>query len=671
MFEGLDETLTELRLTDNDLQTIAAGVFDPLVGLTLMSLNENDLSSLPPRIFEKLTKLTQLDLADNSGSADFVPIAKAGPEGGIDDVPQDATGVTLGGDGAAAGYDDPWGSNVEHAWTHVPASTTVTYDAGKGADTANPSFTAPSADGTLSFTLTVTGKGAATSGSVNFHRATSTVSVHVGITPGMEPMPESAVGERRETDADLQREAPGDRPCRGPGLEQGPGLSRGGERTGGSAQHQAGASERGRGQRKAGDPDPRSAGGLRGDGDALLFPEQRHGAEPGSATWAATSPTAFTGLRVRNDTPEGAIIENIAVTGEGKAHKISDTVGIEVTFLGSGDRGRDGWCAHRGAGDWRRLAQSEPMSGVPTASSSPSNTRVAETAGEEDTNGIAVEANGLAVPAGSSIVAVSDSRAAILSHARYPFGMHKVDGVRPIPTTDPAVSEGPGVSIAWTEPLDAGAVPAGAGGFTVNVPGVANPVVTAITISGSTVGLTLNAAIALGTTGVTVNYIPTATPIRDAAGNPALEFPNPLAVTVAVDMTAPKLTAATVDGATLRLVYNEALKVTSPEVAAYMAGVSGGSPFALSDVRAGVGPGNTQVTMTLDPPAQAGQTMAVAYTSTNATVATRVQDLAGNAAAGFVNPADLDPPITLGEHHWRADDRAFGGGRSPRATIRS
>ena len=59
-------------------------------------------------------------------------------------------------------------------------------------------------------------------------------------------------------------------------------------------------------------------------------------------------------------------------------------------------------------------------------------------------------------------------------------------------------------------------------------------------------------------------------------------------------MTAPKLTAAAVDGATLTLIYNEPLKATSPEVAAYMAGVSGGSPFTLSDVQAGVGPGNTR-----------------------------------------------------------------------------
>ena len=181
VFEGLDDTLTVLDLSGNELQTIPAGVFDGLTGLTSLRLNGNDLSSLPPRIFEKLTRLTLLDLQDNPGSADFVPIAKAGPEGGIE-VASDGS-VTLGVKGAAAGYDDPWGSNVEHAWTHVPASTTVTYDAGKGANTANPSFTAPAADGTLTFTLTVTGKGATSSGSFNRHRATADIAVRVGAGP--------------------------------------------------------------------------------------------------------------------------------------------------------------------------------------------------------------------------------------------------------------------------------------------------------------------------------------------------------------------------------------------------------------------------------------------------------------------------------------------------------
>ena len=39
--------------------------------------------------------------------------------------------------------------------------------------------------------------------------------------------------------------------------------------------------------------------------------------------------------------------------------------------------------------------------------------------GEEDTDGIAVAANGLEVPAGSSILNTADSEAAILRHGRY------------------------------------------------------------------------------------------------------------------------------------------------------------------------------------------------------------------------------------------------------------
>ena len=60
---------------------------------------------------------------------------------------------------------------------------------------------------------------------------------------------------------------------------------------------------------------------------------------------------------------------------------------------------------------------------------------------------------------------------------------------------------------------------------------------TAVTISGAVVNLALNASIALSATGVMVDYRPTATPIRDAAGNVAVAFASPLAVTVAVDDT--------------------------------------------------------------------------------------------------------------------------------------
>ena len=180
VFAGLDDTLTSLDLSDNDLVSLLAGLFEQLTGLTTLDLSDNDLAALPALLFEKLTGLTALTLSGNPGSARFMPVARAGPEGGIE-VAQGAT-VTLGAAGSAAGFDDPWGSNVAWAWTRT-AGTTVSYATDKGADTARPEFTAPSADETLAFTLTVTGKGGIT--------ATDTVSVRVGAA-GMRPMPKSA-----------------------------------------------------------------------------------------------------------------------------------------------------------------------------------------------------------------------------------------------------------------------------------------------------------------------------------------------------------------------------------------------------------------------------------------------------------------------------------------------
>ena len=167
-------------------------MFDRLTKLGIFLLNDNDLPSLPPRFFEKLKALTLLKLDANPGSGRFKPIAKAGPEGGIE-VASGGT-VTLGVAGAENGFDDPWGANIKSwDWTQT-AGTTVSYMSGKGAGTARPEFTAPSADETLTFTVTVTGQGTATSGNVNRHKATDTVSVRVG-TAGVRPMPKSATVE--------------------------------------------------------------------------------------------------------------------------------------------------------------------------------------------------------------------------------------------------------------------------------------------------------------------------------------------------------------------------------------------------------------------------------------------------------------------------------------------
>ena len=102
-----------------------------------------------------------------------------------------------------------------------------------------------------------------------------------------------------------------------------------------------------------------------------------------------------------------------------------------------------------------------------------------------------------------------------------------------------------------------------------------------------------------------------------------------------------------VNGDTLTLTYSEPLKVTSPAASVFGVSVTGGGTLAVSNIRAGVGPGNTRVTMTLDPPAQAGQTITASHTPGNGTTATGIQDLAGNAAIGFTATTALDPPVTL------------------------
>lgn len=108
-----------------------------------------------------------------------------------------------------------------------------------------------------------------------------------------------------------------------------------------------------------------------------------------------------------------------------------------------------------------------------------------------------------------------------------------------------------------------------------------------------------------------------------------------------VDTRAPVLTRATVDGSTLTLTYDERLKVTSPTRATtsefILVANTGGAPFVISEIEAGIGPSGQNVTMTITPPARHGEQVAISYNGGNATEATRIQDLAGNDAPQFVN----------------------------------
>ena len=80
-----------------------------------------------------------------------------------------------------------------------------------------------------------------------------------------------------------------------------------------------------------------------------------------------------------------------------------------------------------------------------------------------DIDGVAVKANSLETPAGSSIVTTDDSEEVSLRHRRVQDPARRVDGVRPTATA--ASAAGPTVTVTWLEALDEASVPAGAGGF--------------------------------------------------------------------------------------------------------------------------------------------------------------------------------------------------------------
>ena len=184
-FAGLS-ALTSLRLDDNALTALPAGVFDGLGALKVLNLTHNDLGpgGLPDGVFEPLGNLVELHLDNNPGSASFLPSADAG----ADRTVGAGAAVTLGGPGTAGG---PWGGNLVYRWTEVDAGGNAA--AAPAVDLADLNgertleFDAPSHAGetVLRFRLTVTGRGAAISGTRNRFAAEDTAAVTVGAAPSV------------------------------------------------------------------------------------------------------------------------------------------------------------------------------------------------------------------------------------------------------------------------------------------------------------------------------------------------------------------------------------------------------------------------------------------------------------------------------------------------------
>ena len=176
---GIFNDLTSLQLlylNKNALTALPDGVFNNLINLVAMKLQHNELTALPDRVFEPLRNLRRLQLHSNPG-ADFSPTAVAQPDNGT--VPDTGGMVTLDGSGSSG---EAWGSYVTYSWALTSPATGVTVEFDNN-EIASPTVTIPALAGytELTFTLTVTGRGAISGATAGVD--TATVRVADGTAP--------------------------------------------------------------------------------------------------------------------------------------------------------------------------------------------------------------------------------------------------------------------------------------------------------------------------------------------------------------------------------------------------------------------------------------------------------------------------------------------------------
>jgi uncharacterized repeat protein (TIGR02059 family) len=191
-------------------------------------------------------------------------------------------------------------------------------------------------------------------------------------------------------------------------------------------------------------------------------------------------------------------------------------------------------------------------------------------------------------------------------------------------------SAGTSLTLTYSEALDTGSTPAN-GAFSL---AGTTRTVTGVNVTGSTVVLTLSAAVAQGAT-VTVSYTAGGAPIQDSAGNDAANLSGQAVTNNSTsDQTAPVLSTAiiTAGGVALELTYGEALDTGSVPALGDFA-LSGTLLAALSGTPAVAG---SKVTLTLAPAVESTETgITVSYTpGTN-----KIRDAAANNSVALTSQA--------------------------------
>ena len=247
---------------------------------------------------------------------------------------------------------------------------------------------------------------------------------------------------------------------------------------------------------------------------------------------------ALSHVPVRNETPDTTPpeVESLGITsnpGSDQTYAAEDEIEVTVRFsetvevegtprltLRVGSRNRP-------AGYLRGSGAAALVFAYPVADS------------DLDTGGVSIAA-GRIDRNGGTIKDEADNDAVLDHEAVAPQAGHKVDGVRPAFLS--AAVDGSSLTLTYGEALDGGSRPA-PGDFTVEVGGTGRSV-SAVSVSGSVVTLTLDPAVEHGDTGIRVNYSPGTRPIRDAVGNDALALSNrSVTNTTGAPNTAPEITS--------------------------------------------------------------------------------------------------------------------------------